>query len=171
MASLVALVVKNLPANAGDIRDAGLIPGSGRLPGGGHDDPLQYSCLSNWTGLKWTARCVLALRLLQADTGGCRMDCWQALTLSWLSWKEPSLSFVIRENQNNKLLAAVCAAATSEAQNQQQWKPREPKVKGGAWSSPAPREGAGYCWPLSLLSTPNLWCPLAGTREGRESEA
>ena len=48
------------------------------------------------------------------------MDCWQALTLSWLSWKEPSLSFVLRENQNNELLAAVCAAATSEAQNQQQ---------------------------------------------------
>ena len=40
------LVVKNLPANAGDTRDA-LIPGSGRSPGGGNDDPLQYSCLGN----------------------------------------------------------------------------------------------------------------------------
>ena len=38
---------KNLPANAGDIRDAGSIPGSGRSPGGGHDNPLQYSCLEN----------------------------------------------------------------------------------------------------------------------------
>ena len=38
-------MVKNLPANAGDIRDVGLIPGSGRSPGGGHDNPLQYSCL------------------------------------------------------------------------------------------------------------------------------
>ena len=46
-ASQVALVVKNLPANAGDIRDAGLIPGSGRSPGGGHGNPLQYSCLEN----------------------------------------------------------------------------------------------------------------------------
>ena len=36
-ASQVALVVKNPPANAGDIRDAGSIPGSGRSPGGGHD--------------------------------------------------------------------------------------------------------------------------------------
>ena len=44
-ASQVALVVKNPPANAGDIRDAGLIPGSGISPGGGHDNPLQYSCL------------------------------------------------------------------------------------------------------------------------------
>ena len=46
-ASQAALVVKNLPANAGDIRDAGLIPGSGRSPGGGHGNPLQYSCLEN----------------------------------------------------------------------------------------------------------------------------
>ena len=44
---LVALVVKNPPANAGDIRDAGLIPGSGRSPGGGHGNPLQHSCLEN----------------------------------------------------------------------------------------------------------------------------
>ena len=40
-------MVKNLPANAGDIRDSGLIPGSGRSPGGGHDSTLQYSCLEN----------------------------------------------------------------------------------------------------------------------------
>ena len=43
----VVLVVKNPPANAGDIRDAGLIPGSGRSPGGGHGNPLQYSYLEN----------------------------------------------------------------------------------------------------------------------------
>ena len=40
-------MVKNLPANAGDIRDVGLIPGLGRSPGGGHGNPLQYSCLEN----------------------------------------------------------------------------------------------------------------------------
>ena len=43
-------VVKNLPASAGDARDVGLIPGSGRFPGGGHANPLQYSC---W-GIPWT---------------------------------------------------------------------------------------------------------------------
>ena len=43
----VALVVKNPPANVGDIRDMGLIPGLGRSPGGGHSNPLQYSCLQN----------------------------------------------------------------------------------------------------------------------------
>src|SRR5574337_1315653 len=40
-------VVKNLPANAGDIRDMGSIPGSGRSPGGRHGNPLQCSCLRN----------------------------------------------------------------------------------------------------------------------------
>ena len=44
-ASQVALVVMNPSANAGDIRDAGLIPRSGRSPGGGDGNPLQYSCL------------------------------------------------------------------------------------------------------------------------------
>ena len=39
--------VKNPPANAGDIRDVGLIPGLGRSPGGGDDNPLQHSCLEN----------------------------------------------------------------------------------------------------------------------------
>ena len=44
---LVAIVVKNPPASAGDSRDMGSIPESGRFPGGGHGNPLQYSCLEN----------------------------------------------------------------------------------------------------------------------------
>ena len=40
-------VVKNPPANAGDVSDTGLIPGLGRCPGGGNGNPLQYSCLGN----------------------------------------------------------------------------------------------------------------------------
>ena len=69
MASQVALLVKNPPPSAGDVRDAGLIPGLGRSPGGGHGNSPQYSCLENpvdrgvwqatvhrvaqsWTGLK-----------------------------------------------------------------------------------------------------------------------
>ena len=63
-ASQVALVVKNLPVNAGD---TGSIPGSGRSPGGGHGNPFQYSCLVNpqeqkslasvavhWVAKSWT---------------------------------------------------------------------------------------------------------------------
>ena len=56
----VALVVKNLPANAGDIRDAGSILGSGRSPGGRRGNPLQYSCLESpmdrgawWARVHW----------------------------------------------------------------------------------------------------------------------
>ena len=47
LASQVALVEKNPPANAGDIRDVGLIPGSGRSLEGGHGNLSQYSCLTN----------------------------------------------------------------------------------------------------------------------------
>ena len=47
MASQVALVVKNPSANAGDVRDVGLIPGLGRSPVEGHGNPFQYSFLEN----------------------------------------------------------------------------------------------------------------------------
>ena len=46
-ATQVTLVIKTLPANAGDIRDMGAIPGSGRSPGGEHGNRLQYFCLEN----------------------------------------------------------------------------------------------------------------------------
>ena len=47
VASQKVLVVKNLPANTGDARDVGLVPGSGRSPGEGHANPLQYPCLES----------------------------------------------------------------------------------------------------------------------------
>ena len=43
----MAVVAKNVPANVGDVRDASSTPGLGRFPGGGHGNPLQYSCLEN----------------------------------------------------------------------------------------------------------------------------
>ena len=55
----VALAAKNLPASAGDVRDVGLLPASGRFPAGGHSHPPQYSCLENptdreaWQGSPW----------------------------------------------------------------------------------------------------------------------
>ena len=48
--SQVVVVVRSLPVNTGDIKDVGLIPGSGRSLGGGHGNPLQYSCLENHHG-------------------------------------------------------------------------------------------------------------------------
>ena len=55
----MVLAIKNQPANAGDMRDAGLISGSGRCPGGGLGNPLQYSCLENPmdTGAWWATVC------------------------------------------------------------------------------------------------------------------
>ena len=47
MMGFLGVVVKNPPANAGDGRDLGSIPGSGRSPGEGNGNPLQYSCLEN----------------------------------------------------------------------------------------------------------------------------
>ena len=47
LVSLVVLVVKHHPANAGNIRNMNSIPGLGRPPGGGHGNPLQYCCLEN----------------------------------------------------------------------------------------------------------------------------
>ena len=56
MASQVTLVVKNLPAHAGDIRDMSSMPRSGRSPGGGHGNPLHNSCLENPTDTEaWQA--------------------------------------------------------------------------------------------------------------------
>ena len=71
-ASQVALVVKNPPANAGDIRDMGLIPWLGRSPGEGNDNPLQYSFLGNsmdrgawWAAVQGVARVGHDLRITQ----------------------------------------------------------------------------------------------------------
>ena len=50
-------MVKNLPANAGDVRDVGSIPGLGRCPGGRHGNSLQYSCLENPHGQSSLSGC------------------------------------------------------------------------------------------------------------------
>ena len=60
----MAVAVKNPPANAGDIAEVGLISGSEKFPGGGHGNPLQYSCLENlmdrgawWATVHRVAKC------------------------------------------------------------------------------------------------------------------
>ena len=71
----MVLVVKNLPSNAGDMRDVGLIPGLGRSPGGGHGNPLQYFCLENpmdraawWATVHGAAKSGTQLKLLGTHT-------------------------------------------------------------------------------------------------------
>ena len=69
------LVVKNPPANAGDIRDVRSIPGLGRSPGGGHGNPLKYSCLENpldigdwWATVHSVTKSQTRLKLLRTYT-------------------------------------------------------------------------------------------------------
>ena len=69
----MVLVVKNLPPNAGNVKDEGLIPGLGRSPGGGHGNQLQYFCLENpmGRGAWWATVCRVAksqTRLKQHST-------------------------------------------------------------------------------------------------------
>ena len=68
-------MVKNLPANAGDVRDMGSTPGLGRSPGEGHGNPLQYSCLENpvdqgawWTTVHRAAKSWAQLNQLSVHT-------------------------------------------------------------------------------------------------------
>ena len=68
-ASQMELVVKNPPANAGDMKDIGSIPRSERSPGGGHSNPLQYSCLEN-----------------PMDKGAWQVKVYR-VTKSWTQWK------------------------------------------------------------------------------------
>ena len=74
----VALMVKNLPASPGDVRVAGSIPGSGRCPGGGHGNPLQYSCLENpldrgawWAAAQRVAKSQTQLKQLSMHAAKC----------------------------------------------------------------------------------------------------
>ena len=85
-ASQVTLVVKNTPANAGALSDVGSIPRLGRVPGGGHGNPLQYSCLENPTDRgAWQATdhsvCVLNhVRLFATPR---TVACWALLSMEF----------------------------------------------------------------------------------------
>ena len=100
------LVVKNPPANAGDIRDAGSVPGSERSLGGGHGNPLQYSCLENpmdrgawwttvhgvtksWTQLKQLSRHPHTLYCM--DRPGKSIDCLVDGYLGCFCWLRAGL--------------------------------------------------------------------------------
>ena len=61
-------MVKNLPADAGSIRDAGSILGSGRSSGGGHGNPLQYSCLENPLGQRSLVGYTIWLQRVRHDS-------------------------------------------------------------------------------------------------------
>ena len=77
--SQVWLVVKNLPASAGDVRDAGSIPGSNRSPGGGRGNPLQRSCLEHPMGRgACGAPSAVSQSLTRLKHTGKRALCWES---------------------------------------------------------------------------------------------
>ena len=82
-------VVKNLPADAGDVRDTGSGPGSGRSPGGEHGSPLQYSCLENPvdTGAWWAT----VRRVVKSQTQVKRLSTRARYTMSRLHYLQDDL--------------------------------------------------------------------------------
>ena len=90
----MALVVKNPRANTGNVRDAGLIPGSERPPGGGHSNPLQYSCLEN-----------------PGDKGA-----WRTVYRTW-GYKESDRTESFLKGDAVKVLHSIC----QQIQKTQQW--------------------------------------------------
>ena len=91
-------VVKNLPANAVNIRDSGLIPGSGSSPRGGPGNPLQYSCLENpmdrgawWATVHGVTHSQIRLRLLSMHNHIPRLT----VLLSWIKKALASVSLLL----------------------------------------------------------------------------
>ena len=80
-------MVKNPPAGAGDVRDTGSIPGLKRFPGGGHGNPLQYSCLKNSMDRgAWQA---IIHRVAKSWTQLKRLSTHTPYTLHWLFFTSP----------------------------------------------------------------------------------
>ena len=113
----MALAVKNLPANAGDVRDTGSIPASGRSPGGGHSNSLQYSCLENPMDRgAWQA---VAHRVSQSQTR-LKQFSMHAYTHTGLEWgkggKRTLLNHWVNSDLLNSLLLNRCNYLTLRAQ-------------------------------------------------------
>ena len=99
----VALVVKNLPANAGDIRDLGSIPRTGWSPQGGHGNPLQYSCLENprdrgawWAAVHRVAKSQTQLKRLSTAGHGGFFSCSMWDLIPWPGMEPGSLHWELR---------------------------------------------------------------------------
>ena len=95
-------MVKNLPANAGDLRDMGLIPGLGRSPGDGHSNLHQYSCLENpmdrgawWATVHRVAQS--RTRLKQLSMAGHIVDLQAFLVAQWFKKNPPANAGDLRD--------------------------------------------------------------------------
>ena len=119
--SQVALVVKNPPANAGDLRDVSSIPGLGRSPGGGHGNPLQYSCLKNlmdrrvWkASVHWVTKSRTQLKQLSRHT--CTMchiyyDFVIVLTVLYISY----LTYILYQPSKKSIIPTISKTVTQRS--------------------------------------------------------
>ena len=111
--SQVMLVVKNLPANAGDIRDAGSIPGPRRYPGEGYGNPFQYSCLEIlWTEEPGRLQSIGSHRVGHdwSDLAHTIITTISKVTMKYLcdnSWKD-LLQFLVYSNDLIKVSSYCC---------------------------------------------------------------
>ena len=115
----LALVVKNLPASAGDIRDTGSIPGWGRSPGGGHGHPLQYSCLE--TTMDRRAWRIMVHRVTKVWT--------------WLKWVTCTQKYKQRRKHFCLLLSSIRMKVATWCSPDQQWALKKKQLKIIGWST------------------------------------
>ena len=121
----MALLVKNSPAKTGDVRDAGLISRLGRSPGGGHDNPFQYTCLENpmdrgawraavyrvaksWIRLKWLSTHKHSMVKMHTHTHIMFSDYYRIV-------KRWELPVFLREKQTSLFTAATAAAKSLQS--------------------------------------------------------
>ena len=151
--SQAASVIKNLPANAGATRDIGLIPGSGRSPGGGNGNPLQYSCQEN-----------------PMDRGAWRSTGHGvAKSQTRLSdWAQPSFSRVVRGMDPPRSLRPVRALpllgrgwGQPPLEHEASRKSRATLTRCEFWQEEG-REGIGLGWAINHVELPNPKISLPG---------
>ena len=173
-ASQVALVVKNPPANAGDIRDMGSIPGLGRSPRGGHGNPLQYSCLGNlmdrgawWGTVHRVAKSRTRLKWLNTHTHTIgasalpwsltwAMLLWTEIVRLFCPWGTPTASFCRNPYNPEGIPLGWSPLKMSQVHLPSQaslW--LQVKV-----SHPCSSQGWNSAWTTVLCSSPAPSCPL-----------
>ena len=146
-ASQVALAVKDLPANAGNVRDARSIPGTRRSPEGGHGNPLQYSCLEN--PMKRGAWQAIVHRTAKSSA-------WlKQNTTHTCGYYKTTVSSLRECNQGGK---GTLMRATQKARASRETQPRSPKNSRVSKSLLIVPTGKHLSWSSQVRVPQKPWC-------------
>ena len=146
-ASQVALAVKDLPANAGNVRDARSIPGTRRSPEGGHGNPLQYSCLEN--PMKRGAWQAIVHRTAKSSA-------WlKQNTTHTCGYYKTTVSSLRECNQGGK---GTLTRATQKARASRETQPRSPKNSRVSKSLLIVPTGKHLSWSSQVRVPQKPWC-------------